>query len=151
VRRRGARRLIGTLVAVAVAFATGLGVAEVLRRRDAARVDRRALTALEQELGVFPAPPGATSEPPQRSDLCCTAGKCAPHLSRRDAVGTATELPAFYRRAFEREGWQRREIAEPATGYFTKEVAGRDVTGSYHLAGDGKSASLAFNLDAEGC
>ena len=81
-RVRG-RRLIGTLLAVALAFAAGLGVAEVLRRRDAARVDRRALTVLEQELSVFPAPPGATSQPGQ-SELCCADGKCAPHLSRQD-------------------------------------------------------------------
>jgi len=148
-RVRG-RRLIGTLLAVALAFAAGLGVAEVLRRRDAARVDRRALTVLEQELSVFPAPPGATSQPGQ-SELCCADGKCAPHLSRQDTVGTATELPAFYRRAFEREGWLRRDYTEPATEYFAKEVAGQDVSGSYHVSGDGKSAWLGFYLETKGC
>jgi hypothetical protein len=150
VSRPRLRWSLGTLLAVAVAFAAGLGVAELLRRRDAARGDRRALTVLAEELSVLPAPPGATSEQ-QRSELCCSGGKCAPHLGRRDTLPTATELPAFYRRAFERDGWERRDYTEPATEYFAKEVAGRQVSGSYHVSGDGRSAWLGFYIDTEGC
>lgn len=144
----GRRRLVATVVAAVLAFVAGLGITLLLRHRDLERRDRRALTALEQELAVFPAPPGVETQEPQRGPLCCDDGKCPPHLTRRDAAA-AGDLPAFYRRAFEREGWQPSRT-EPSVEYFTKQVAGRPATASFVMTPDGTS-SVRFALDPESC